>query len=384
MGVADLVAREGRRLRRRPERQVRDGRDPRRPAGGGEARGATSSSRWSPRATKALMEEFFEKGTLAADDARAGLRSAVLAGRIFPVLPASSLRNVGGAPAARRLVDLLPVARRSRRGDGAATPRPGGDRRASPTAEAPALGVRVQDASSTRTPAGISLFRVYSGTLKSDSHGPQHHARRGRAAGLAAAAAGQDPDPGARDPGRRHRRGGEAQGDADRRHARGQGAPDRLPAGRVPGARHHLRDRAEDARRRRQDLDRAAPPAWRRTRCCASRATRRRTRCCSRASASSTSRWWSARLRKRYKVEVNLKKPKIPYRETIKGAAEGHGRHKKQTGGHGQFGDCKIRMKPLRARRRLQVRRRHLRRLASPGTSSPRSRRASRRRASRA
>jgi elongation factor G len=53
------------------------------------------------------------------------------------------------------------------------------------------------------------------------------------------------------------------------------------------------------------------------------------------------------KLKKRYKVEVNVKKPKVPYRETIKGSAEGHGRHKKQTGGHGQFADCKIRVKPL-------------------------------------
>ncbi|MCZ6780474.1 MAG: elongation factor G [Nitrospirae bacterium] len=53
------------------------------------------------------------------------------------------------------------------------------------------------------------------------------------------------------------------------------------------------------------------------------------------------------KLRRKYGVEVNVHTPKVPYKETIRNMAQAQGKHKKQTGGHGQYGDCWLQIDPL-------------------------------------
>jgi len=53
------------------------------------------------------------------------------------------------------------------------------------------------------------------------------------------------------------------------------------------------------------------------------------------------------KLRRKYGVEVNIHTPKVPYKETIRKAAQAQGKYKKQTGGHGQYGDCWLQLDPL-------------------------------------
>ena len=53
------------------------------------------------------------------------------------------------------------------------------------------------------------------------------------------------------------------------------------------------------------------------------------------------------RLKRKYHVDVVTEEPRIAYRETFRKSAEAQGKYKKQTGGHGQFGDCHVRIKPL-------------------------------------
>ncbi|MCP3891885.1 MAG: elongation factor G [Desulfobulbaceae bacterium] len=53
------------------------------------------------------------------------------------------------------------------------------------------------------------------------------------------------------------------------------------------------------------------------------------------------------KLKRKFSVEMDLRTPKVPYRETIKGSTTVQGKHKKQSGGRGQFGDCTVELSPL-------------------------------------
>jgi elongation factor G len=293
---------------------------------------------------EALMEEFFEKGTLPHDDLVKGLRAAVLAGKLFPVFPVSSLRNVGIQPLLDDLVDLLP----SPADRGAVSGRdPVHDTTVSrePTASAPVSAFVFKTIADPHA-GRVSLFRVYSGTLKADS--TVHNATRDVAERLGTLELLQGktqtpvPEIQAGDLGAVAKLKETQTGDtlADKAHPIAYPAlvfPEPATTFAIEPKTRGDEDKISSALHRIMEED----PVLRLSR-----------------DAQTHEMLLSGvgqlhievvvgKLKKRFKVEVNLKKPKIPYRETIKSAAEGHGRHKKQTGGHGQFGDCKIRMKPL-------------------------------------
>jgi len=291
-----------------------------------------------------LMEEFFEKGTLPQEDLLKGLRQAVLAGKIFPVFPASSLRNVGIQPILDDVVDLLPSP--VDRGEVQGTdPVRKTEVSRKPAADAP-LSAFVFKTVVDPHAGRLSIFRVYSGTLKADTH--VHNTSR-------------DVD--------------ERVGSLFLLQGKNQTAVPEIQAGDL-GAVAKLKETLTGETL----CDKAHPivfPPLVFPEPATTFAMEPKTRGDDDKISAALHRLMEedpvirvsrdeqthemllsgmgqlhvevvvAKLKKRYKVEVNLKKRKIAYRETIKGAAEGHGRHKKQTGGHGQFGDCKIRMKPL-------------------------------------
>jgi elongation factor G len=290
-----------------------------------------------------LMEEFFEKGTLSQEQLAKGLRTAVGAGKVSPVLPASSLLNVGVHQVLDALVDLVPSP--ADRGEVEGLDAANKQIVRKPAADAPASAFvwkTLVDPHAGR----ISLLRVYSGTLKSDS--AIHNATRdvaerfGSLLLLQGKSQTQVPEIQAGDIGAVAKLKETQTGDtlADKAHPIAYAKvafPEPATTFAIEPKTRGDDDKISTALQRLLEED----PVLR-----VSRDAQTHEMLLS-GMGQLHIEVVVGRLRKRYKVEVNLKKPKIPYRETIKGAAEGHGRHKKQTGGHGQFGDCKIRMKPL-------------------------------------
>jgi elongation factor G len=264
--------------------------------------------------------------------------------RIFPVFPASSMRNVGLHPLLDDIVDLLPspADRGEVEGEDPVKKEPTTRK---PAPDAP-LSAYVFKTIADPHAGRISLFRVYSGTLKSDSTvqnaSRDTSERLGSLALLQGKTQTPTPEIPAGDIGAVAKLKETQTGDTlcDKAHPivyPPMVFPEPATTFAMEPKSRGDEDKISQALHRLMEED----PVLRLTR-----------------DAQTHEMLLSGmgqlhievvvgKLRKRYKVEVNLKKPKIPYLETIKGSAEGHGRHKKQTGGHGQFGDCKIRMKPL-------------------------------------
>ena len=291
-----------------------------------------------------LMEEFFEKGTLSQEQLAVGLRRAVAARKIFPVLPASSILNAGVHAVLDAIVDLLPSP--ADRGEAKGTdPATKAEATRKPAADAP-LSAFVFKTLVDPHAGRITLFRVYSGTLKSDSvvHNVTRDAaeRAGSLLLLQGKAQTQVPEIQAGDIGAVAKLKDTQTGDTLADKASPIVYPPVVFAEPATTFAIEPKTRGDDdkistALQRLLEED----PVLR-----VSRDAQTHEMLLS-GMGQLHIEVVVARLRKRYKVEVNLKKPKIPYRETIKASAEAHGRHKKQTGGHGQFGDCRIRLKPL-------------------------------------
>ena len=289
-----------------------------------------------------LMEKFFEAGTLTQEELTAGLTRAFRAATLFPVVCTSSLHNIGIQPMADAIVTYVP----------------------SP-ADRPFVGTDPAGTAATRTAtengpvvlwvwktmadpfAGrITLFRVLSGVLKSDA--TVHNVTRdqperfGHVLVLQGKTQTHVPELHAGDLGAvaklKETHTGETLGD---RNAGFIVPPMKFPEAVLAYAIEPKSRGDEDKIGTAMQRLREEDPSIRYDR------DPQTHELLLSGQGQLHIEVTVAKLRRRFGVEVNLKPPRIPYRETITAKVEAHGRHKKQTGGHGQFGDCHITMEPL-------------------------------------
>ncbi len=288
-----------------------------------------------------LMEHFFEAGTLTQDELMSGLKAATASARLFPVVCASGLQNVGAAPLLDALASFIPSP--AERPFEALAGNETVSRTASDTAPYAAF---VWKTVADQFAGRITLFRVYQGVLKSDA--TVTNLTRGSQERLGHLVVLQ----------------GKTQVPVDELRAGDLGAVAKLKETRTNDT---VADKSAGITfapmtfpepvlsyaiepRSRGDEDKISTSMHRLEE---EDGTIRYSRdpqtneLLLAGQGQLHIEVTVAKLKRRFGVEVILKPPRIPYRETITARVEAHGRHKKQTGGHGQFGDCKIRMEPL-------------------------------------
>jgi elongation factor G len=290
----------------------------------------------------AFMEEFFDQGTLSPEHMVEGLRAAVRERRLYPVLCASALRNIGADLILNFVTENLP-APTDREGLPAVAD---GKEVTQKIAESGPCSIFVFKTTADPFAGRITYFKVITGVLKNDAN--LVNAARGSGERLAHIGSPQ----------------GKTITPVTELHAGDLGAVAKLketftgdtladkgfaPAYQAVKLPEPSIAFAIEAKSR-QDEDRMGNAVHRILEEDQSLRFYRDPQTKEFLLAGSGQQHVEvvvSRLKKRYGVDVTLKAPKIPYRETIRGHADVQGRHKKQTGGHGQFGDCWIKMEPL-------------------------------------
>jgi elongation factor G len=289
----------------------------------------------------ALMEEFFEKGSLTAEQISEGLKSAINEMRMFPVLCASGLRNIGTDLVLNFIAENLPspLAREM-------PVESNGETSAQKYDKSKPASLFVFKTTADPFSGRINYFKVVTGVVKNDA--ALQNLTRSSAERLAHLSSPQgktlqpvtELNPG--DLGAVAKLKDTLTGDtlADKGWT-ATFTPVKLPepsiAFAIQASSRNDEDRMGNAVHKILEEDQALrfyrDPQTREFLLA--------------GAGQQHVEIVVSKLKKRYGVDVTLKAPKIPYRETIRGFADVQGRHKKQTGGHGQFGDCWIKMEPL-------------------------------------
>jgi len=293
-----------------------------------------------------LMEEFFEMGTLPVEDLVKGLRLAINEKRIVPVLAASGLRNIGSESMLSFITELFPSPLGRKTVSGSKEPGGKGDKIERKIADGEPVSLFVWKTMADPFSGRVSYFKVMSGVVKNDAaltnftrntqERLQHiHVQQGKEGKeIAELHAG--------DIGTVNKLKDTLSGDTlGDKAAEIHYPPARLP---IPSITFAIEPKS------RADEDKIGTSIHRVLEEDPSLQFSRDPQTKEFLLAGSGQQHIEvvvAKLHKRYHVDVTVKPPKVPYRETIRGNADAEGKHKKQTGGHGQFGVCRIKMEPM-------------------------------------